>query len=304
MNWKKLGCVYDVQDTDKYTHAMFPNPLILNEDKGLVRIFYTHRDKDNYGFPTYLDLKINKEEIEILYNHNEPILEHSEIGCFDECGVNITSIIQTENETRYYYLGWSTAVKVPFRNAIGVLRGCANKNMPFLERVFKGPILDRTTEQPYFCATPGVIKEENFYRMYYTIAEKWQFKDNIPTVACYLSYADSTDGLKWNPSNKMIMPHKETDHVLTTPFVIKEDGIYKLWYSYRGEKYRIGYAESTDGKNFERKDEDAGITVSKEGWDSEMVEYPVIFNLKDYRYMLYCGSDFGRSGFGIAILSK
>ena len=50
-----------------------------------------------------------------------------------------------------------------------------------------------------------------------------------------------------------------------------------MWYSYRGDAYRIGYAESVDGLEWERKDEEAGIDVSADGWDSEMIEYPCVF---------------------------
>ena len=75
-----------------------------------------------------------------------------------------------------------------------------------------------------------------------------------------------------------------------------------MWYSYRGKKYRIGYAESKDGKRWNRLDHLAGISPSKNGWDSEMIEYPFVFNHNGSRYMLYNGNGFGASGFGLAIL--
>ena len=74
-----------------------------------------------------------------------------------------------------------------------------------------------------------------------------------------------------------------------------------MWYSYRGEKYRIGYAESEDGIVWTRKDNESGIGVSSEGWDSEMIDYPVVFKHKDDVYMLYCGNGYGKTGFGLAV---
>jgi len=63
-----------------------------------------------------------------------------------------------------------------------------------------------------------------------------------------------------------------------------------MWYSYRGRNniktYRIGYAESFDGLQWIRKDDDVGIDVSKTGWDSEMICYPFVFDYKEERYML------------------
>jgi len=68
--------------------------------------------------------------------------------------------------------------------------------------------------------------------------------------------------------------------------------------------YRIGYAESSNGVDWKRKDNDVGIDVSPSGWDSEMIEFPYVFDNKDTRYMLYCGNGFGKTGFGYAILDK
>ena len=77
-----------------------------------------------------------------------------------------------------------------------------------------------------------------------------------------------------------------------------------MWFSYRsgtGQKYRIGYATKLTGGNWELKLDDAGINVSEEGWDSEMIEYPFVFDHKGVRYMLYNGNEYGKTGFGIAL---
>jgi hypothetical protein len=49
-------------------------------------------------------------------------------------------------------------------------------------------------------------------------------------------------------------------------------------------------------------DSRAGIGVSASGWDSEMIEYPFVFDHAGARYMLYNGNGYGKSGFGIAVL--
>jgi hypothetical protein len=53
-----------------------------------------------------------------------------------------------------------------------------------------------------------------------------------------------------------------------------------------------------------RRDEMAGIEVSEEGWDSEMVNYPHVFVLDGETYMLYQGNEMGRSGIGLAKLGR
>jgi hypothetical protein len=77
-----------------------------------------------------------------------------------------------------------------------------------------------------------------------------------------------------------------------------------MWYSFRGLSYRIGYAESDNGISWTRCDSLAGIDVSKSGWDSEMIEYPFVFDHKGERFMLYNGNGYGKTGFGIAVLEN
>ena len=81
-----------------------------------------------------------------------------------------------------------------------------------------------------------------------------------------------------------------------------------MWYSYRGQKnietYRIGYAESSNGVNWTRKDNLVGIDVSADGWDSEMICYPYVFIHNNEIFMVYNGNGYGRSGFGIAKLEE
>jgi hypothetical protein len=77
-----------------------------------------------------------------------------------------------------------------------------------------------------------------------------------------------------------------------------------MWYSYRGESYRIGYAESDDGVRWVRKDGEVGIDVSLDGWDSEMIEYPFVFDHGGRRYMLYNGNSYGMTGIGLAVLAE
>jgi hypothetical protein len=68
--------------------------------------------------------------------------------------------------------------------------------------------------------------------------------------------------------------------------------------------YRLGYAQSADLATWTRDDAQAGIGVSPEGWDSEMLCYPHVFRCGEEIYMLYNGNAFGRYGFGVAVLES
>lgn len=255
MNWRKLGNAFLPKSEDKYTHAMFPEVEVLDEQNHIIRIYYTHRDKNNYGFPTYMDACLSGDEFSIIYNHHEPIMPKGDIGNFDDSGANITSMIKIDGKRRFYYYGWNLGITVPFRNAIGVAEENNHSEMA-LNRLFPGPILDRSHNFPGLCATPCVIKVGNLYRMYFTQGTPWIVKEQKPNIACNIYVAESSDGLYWERSCNVAVDNLPTDHVITTPFVLFEDGVFKMWYSYRGEKYRIGYADSVDGLVFQRKDQD------------------------------------------------
>ena len=53
----------------------------------------------------------------------------------------------------------------------------------------------------------------------------------------------------------------------------------------------------SDGIHWERLIQHVGIDVSDEGWDSEMIEYPFVFDHEGERYMLYNGNGYGEDGF-------
>jgi hypothetical protein len=81
---------------------------------------------------------------------------------------------------------------------------------------------------------------------------------------------------------------------------VRDADRYRMWFSHRGRSYRIGYAESGDGIVWQRRDEEAGIDVSPDGWDSEMIEYPCVVDAGSRRLMLYNGNGYGRTGIGLA----
>ena len=66
-----------------------------------------------------------------------------------------------------------------------------------------------------------------------------------------------------------------------------------MWYSFRGESYRIGYAESKDGIKWDRKDDLAGMSTSDAGFDSEMMEYAAVVQHEIGEFMFYNGNNYG-----------
>ena len=286
------------------THAANPTPYIIDEEKGIVRIFFTCRNKEQYSAVSYVDLDFNNN-FEILKIADKPVVSPGEPGLFDDNGASISWVLPINGKFYLYYLGYNIRVTVPWFNTIGLAIGDTIDG-PF-EKNALVPLLERSNEDPYTLSYPCILADNGIYRMWYGSNLKWGKTQN--EMNHVIKYAESPDGIHWNRTNQIhINLQHPNEYALSKPYVIKKDNLYHMWYSYRGNgditTYRIGYASSPDGNNWTRKDEEAGIDVSADGWDSDMICYPFVFDCGGNTYMLYNGNGYGRTGFGIAQLIK
>lgn len=281
-----------------YTHGA--NPVAVPVKENIYRIYYNIRDKQNRAFITFLEYDI--ESRKIIYISPAPVIAPGEPGMFDDCGCSIGCIVDMPDHKKYiYYLGWHLSVSVPWTNYIGLavydeLDGTCKKYSP-------APVLERNPVDYLSVSYPYVLEDHGIYHMWYGSTLKWgKRKEDMKFV---IKYAKSDDGIIWERGNHICIEGKdESENAISRPCVIKDDSLYKMWYSYSsqgGERYRIGYAESDDGLFWERKDEQAGIAVSETGFDSQMICYPNVFEYNKKRYMLYNGNGYGKSGFGLAV---
>jgi predicted GH43/DUF377 family glycosyl hydrolase len=287
------------------THAQIPSPDVLAN--GRIRIYYSTRDALNRSLTSFIEVDaLNPKQI--LYEHDRPILDFGKLGCFDDCGVMPSSMVTHEGKKYLYYCGWNTSTTVRYRNCIGLAVSDDGVNF---ERAFEGPILDRTKDEPHLVVTPHVIIEDGIWKMWYCGCTEWKVVNGVTEPQYLIKFAWSEDGVNWQRDNRVLIPYKDPTEAIGRPVVVHENGVYRMWYSYRSiadyrnnraNSYRIGYAESADNINWTRKDEAAGIDLSDEGWDSEMLAYPYIVDHEDKRYMFYNGNGFGRSGFGYALV--
>lgn len=298
MQWKKLGRVFVPDNHHPWMETHAANPVVEHLDEDIYRVYFSGRDNNNRSSIGYVDVDINPP-FKIIGVAPRPLVVPGERGMFDDSGVSLGCIVNVEGRKFLYYLGWNLGVTVPWRNSIGL--AIFNEKSGMYEKFGKAPLLDRCEVDPYTISYPYVMKDGNIYRMWYGSSLGWG-KDWME-MAFVIKYAESHDGIHWNREGHIALNFKsDKESAIARAFVLNEKEKYKMWYSYRGDSYRIGYAESTDGVQWTRKDELAGIDVSSEGWDSESVEYPFIFDHKGRRYMFYNGNGFGKTGFGLAVL--
>ncbi|MDH5184781.1 MAG: hypothetical protein OEX12_12940, partial [Gammaproteobacteria bacterium] len=279
------------------SHAAVPIAEYIGDD--LFKIYFTSRDELNRSYTGYIVIDISRPN-HILELSSNPVLSPGGLGEFDDSGSMATWLTTYNNTTFLYYIGWNLGVTVPFRNSIGL---AIRKQSDNFIRYSPGPIIDRSMHEPHFCASCCVLPGEDVWRMWYLSCTSWNFRDGKPEHNYHIKYAESFDGINWKRDGVVAIDYSnEDEYAISRPSVIYENNCWRMWYSFRGESYRIGYAESLDGKIWTRMDKDVGIDVSKDGWDSEMIEYPFVFDHKGQRYMLYNGNGYGKTGFGIAVL--
>ena len=300
MNWIRKGQIYDPKEFEGIVGGGYgANPVAVQLEGRMFRIFYNIRDEKNRAHVTYLDYDIESNKIEKLAKKN--LISPGEKGTFDDCGCSLGCVLDVGDQYYMYYLGWNLPKTVPFMNTIGL--AIYDKKTDTCKKYSPAAILDRNSVDPISISYPYVMFENGIYRMWYgshiswrnTTFEKYDFLH-------ILKYAESKDGLSFKRDGRICIEGDGIiEYAFSRPSVIKENGIYKMWYTYRGEKYRIGYAESTDGLSWKRLDNEMSFTPSGNGWESDEVSYPCVFSYEGKRYMLYCGNAYGKTGFGLAV---
>lgn len=238
----------------------------------------------------------------------DPVLELGPAGAFDDCGVMPSSVVDVDGSKYLYYIGWNVRNTVPYHNSVGLAVSVDNGRT--FEKLFVGPVMDRSATEPYFCATTCVRIDAGVWRNWYLSCTGWISIEGRMEPRYHLKYAESSDGIHWRRHGHVAIDYNSPEEGgLVRASVVKDGNLYRMWYCRRGlsgyrgaggQTYRIGYAESSDGLQWTRLDEYAGIDVSTEGWDAEMVAYPEVFDVGTQRFMLYNGNGFGETGFGWA----
>lgn len=300
MKWVKRGLIFQPRSEFEWmvTHAAVP--VADRVDGNIYRIYFSGRDGYNRSQTAFFVIDM-RDPSHIIAVSEKPILRYGGLGCFDESGAMLSWIAENNAQKYLYYIGWNLGVTVPFRNAIGL--AISKDGGKTFMKYSEGPILDRNIHDPFFTASCCVMIEHQVWRMWYLSCVKWAQADGRPKHYYNIKYAESSDGIQWTREGTTCIDFQsDEEYAISRPCVIKDGETYKMWYSYRGLSYRIGYAESEDGVHWERKDHEVGIDVSDSGWDSEMIEYPFVFDHNGRRYMLYNGNGYGKTGIGLAVL--
>jgi hypothetical protein len=319
MRWKRLGRVFNpikhVLINDCKEFAQCPQFL---EFEGFLRIYFCSRsvDKSNGKYFSQVHfVDYSKDFKKILAVSTKTIISLGERGTYDEHGIKPMTFLRKENLIYGYICGLSRKISVSLDASIG-LAISKDQGLSF-QRLGNGPILTSSLNEPFLIADGSVKIVEGQYYMWYIFGVGWkQFKENNEPERVYkIGQASSRDGIDWVGGNaRQIIPSILGEYESqSSPTVIKIGDKYHMFFGYRHSddfrknnvnSYKIGHAFSSDLVNWVRQDNDPYLEIQNGEWDSEMQCYPHVFEYNNNIYMLYNGNEFGRYGFGLAILEQ
>lgn len=312
--WKKLGKLFDPERFGGRpwltAFAQAPATLVFED---FVRIYFSCRppaepNGQYVSRSAWVDVD-RSDPYRILRVAEHPILPLGGLGEFDEFGTYPVSVVRNGNEIWSYYGGWTRCESVPFNVAIGL--AISHDDGTTFERVGSGPVLSYSPDEPFVLSGPKIRRHLDTWYLWYIAGRKWKLVGGRPEPVYKIRMATSADGIQWSKVNRdLIESRVEDDEAQASPDVFFANGRFHMFFcyryssDYRGKQfgYRIGYASSSDLLDWTRDDTKAGIDVSEEGWDSEMISYPHVFELDGKIFMAYLGNQVGRHGFGLAEL--
>lgn len=301
--WIKLGQLYEPRSDSLHpklrSYAANPLPIHLKDD--IYRVYFSGRDEYNRSSVGAVDIDIVQRKV--VTEYHQPFFEHGPEGSFYADGVSIGNCYSANGVCYMLFMGWQSPKGKHWRGDIGRL--IVNQDFT-LQLDQNEPFMAANETDPVSLSYPWVLQDVEGYSMWYGSTRSWDAGNG--EMVHVINHAFSKDGHIWSRQGLAVPFEVGVAQAFSRPTVIKTlNDFYEMWFSYRsgsGEKYRIGYAFSHDGKKWELDLINAGISVSSDGWDSEMIEYPFVFDHEGQRYMLYNGNGFGKTGFGLAVLSN
>ena len=302
MKWRKMGRIYRPDQNPPWGRkfAFPPVPYFLSAD--VIRMYVAFCDDNMVGRIGYVDILADNPH-EVLRVSNRPVLEIGAAGAFDENGILPTCIVEVDDKIYLYYVGYQLGLKVRYYQFEGL--AISTDGGESFVREKRVPVTDRTDQELLNRTSAFVRRRGGTFQMWYVAGSEWTQIDGKLMPKYNIRYMESGDGINWPAEGRVCIDHTlEGEYAFGRPFVIEEKGKQLMFYSRRtrARSYRLGYAESTDGTNWTRRDEEIGIDVSADGWDSEMLAYACVLRHSDKVYLFYNGNNYGETGFGYAEL--
>jgi predicted GH43/DUF377 family glycosyl hydrolase len=318
MKWNKLGQIFNpaqhVLPNGCEHHAQSPQAIVFDD---FVRIYFSSRARDSNGkylsHIAYVDM--DKQLRTVLRVADHTVIPLGGLGCFDEHGIFPMNVLRHGDAIYAYTCGWNRRVSVSVDTAIGL--ALSHDGGRSFERQGAGPVLAASLHEPCLVGDGFVQVIDGTFHMWYIFGTGWKrFSDDAAPDRTYkIGHAVSSDGVHWvkEEARQIVSDRLGPDESQALPTVVEIDGRHHMFFCYRQSSdfrsnkqrgYRIGHAWSDDLRTWQRDDEQIALGIDDGSWDSDMQCYPHVFKCEDKVYLLYNGNEFGRHGFGAAVLDR
>jgi predicted GH43/DUF377 family glycosyl hydrolase len=304
MLWQKKGLIHapDGHLSWAKKYAFPPTPYAVNDR--VLRLYMAFCDANMIGRAGFVEVDAD-EPSRVLRISETPVLDIGRPGDFDDNGVLPTFILPMGDRLFMYYVGYQLGHRVRYELFVGL--AISDDGGLTFRRHSRVPIIDRSDAEPHFRTSSFIMRDDGVFKMWYTAGGDWTEVNGKALPIYNLRYLESADGIHWPGEGRVCVDFAGADeHALSRPWVLKSATDYRMFFSKRSrlKHYRIGYAESADGLNWQRMDDEVGIDVSPTGWDSESIAYPCVVTRRDRTFLFYNGNNCGSTGFGYAVLAE
>ena len=299
--WEKLGLVHVAKGDQPWamTHAFIPTSWMADEDR--IRVYSAFVDDQGIGRVGAVDVAC-ADPLQVLKVSTEPVLDIGQAGTFDDNGVTPVCVVPHDSGLLLYYVGWQLGVRARYYLFIGLAE--SHDGGENFARKSQVPLLDRSDGELFVRTASHVMNDDGLWRMWYIAGDEWTDVGGKEVPTYNMRYLESDRPDRWGTKGRVCLELANDDEYgFGRPFVQKHGEGFRMWYSIRtrSKGYRLGYAESDDGIAWVRKDDQVGIDVSADGWDSEMICFACVQPTPHGTYMFYNGNNYGETGFGVAV---
>lgn len=318
MKWQKIGKIFDPSQhalpNGCESFAQSPQALVCDTH---VRIYFSTRARDASGkflsHVAYVDMDRQLQNILGVAQHT--VLPLGELGAFDEHGIFPINPVRHGDRVLAYTTGWNRRVSVSVDTAIGL--AVSEDGGRTFQRHGAGPVLAQSLHEPCLVGDGFVQVIDGSFHMWYIFGTGWQrpTPGATPERTYKIGHATSPDGVHWTKeeARQIVADVLGPDESQALPTVVEIDGRHHMFFCYRqsvdfranaGRGYRLGHAWSDDLVDWTRDDAGIPLAIEPGAWDGDMQCYPHVFKVDDRICLLYNGNEFGRHGFGLALLQR
>jgi hypothetical protein len=277
--------------------ALTPTPYRLDEER--IRVYAGFRDDEGTSRIGYVDV-LARDPTRVLDFSREPALDVGRGGCFDDSGMILGDVIDSPEGLLMFYVGFQRVTHAKFLAFTGLAH--SGDGGRHFRRVQDTPILDRAPGRSTIAAVHSVHYERGRWRVWYAAGDDWEYIGGRPFPRYHIRHVEISDLRAIPRHDDCCLVPRGGEYRIGRPRVRRDGDTYVMYFTWGNVAgdYLPGMARSDDGLEWSRCDEELGLTLSGQGWDSRSICYPAPIREGGKWLLFYNGNDMGVDGFGVA----